>query len=53
MRQRFHAALAAYAALGVLACFTLDGKIRAAVLIFLGGMALKTVIAFKSGRAAR
>ena len=36
------AALAAYAALATLSTLTLTGKIRIAVWIFLGGMAVKT-----------
>jgi hypothetical protein len=36
------AAMAAYAMLAALATFTLSGKMRVAVWIFLGGMAVKT-----------
>jgi hypothetical protein len=42
MNRRFTAALAVYLALAVMAGFTLDGPIRWATWIFLGGMALKT-----------
>jgi hypothetical protein len=47
MPLRAVAAMMAYTVLGVLAAFTLDGKIRLATLIFLGGLALKTLIAVK------
>ncbi len=53
IKNRLFAALAAYAALGTAAVLTLDGKLQAIVLIFLGGLALKTFIAYKSGRAER
>jgi hypothetical protein len=39
----------AFAVLGLAAGFTLDGTIRIACLIFLAGLALKTVIAHKAG----
>ena len=42
--QRFHMAMGAFAVLGALAGFTLDGKIRIAVLIFLAGLAARTAI---------
>ena len=48
-RPSFGAAMIAFAALGLLAGFTLDGMIRIACLIFLAGLALKTVIAHKAG----
>lgn len=41
--------LAAYAALALLAAFTLDGLMRLAVWIFLAGLAAKTLIAYKAG----
>ncbi len=41
---KFVATMVCYAVLGVLAGFTLEGRIRAAVWIFLGGIALKTVL---------
>jgi hypothetical protein len=44
MKQRFYMAMGAFAVLGVLAGFTLDGKMRLAVLIFLAGLALRTAI---------
>lgn len=44
LKQRFHIAMAAFAALGLLASLTLDGKIRLATLIFLAGLAIRTVI---------
>ena len=37
-------AMAAFAAIAVLATFTLTGKMRLAVWIFLGGMAVKTFL---------
>ena len=46
--QRLAAAMAAYAILALLATFTLDGKLRLAVWILLGGLALKTLIAYKA-----
>jgi len=46
--QRLAAAMAAYAVLALLATFTLDGKLRLAVWILLGGLALKTLIAYKA-----
>jgi hypothetical protein len=53
MKRRFYYAMSAYAALAVLAAFTLDGNLRLIILIFLGGLALKTVAAYKSGQAER
>ena len=38
-----------YAILAILATFTLDGLMRTAVWIFLGGLAVKTYIAYKAG----
>ncbi len=49
MLKRLYWAMGAYAVLGALATFTLDGVFRAAVLILLGGLALKTWIAYKAG----
>jgi hypothetical protein len=40
--NRFYLAILAYAALAVLAGFTLDGSFRLVVWVFLGGLALKT-----------
>jgi hypothetical protein len=42
---RFIAAMACYTTLAVLAGFTLEGRIRLAVWVFLGGIAIKTVLA--------
>ena len=53
MRQRFYRAMGAYAALGALAYFTLDGTLRLVILVFLAGMAVKTLAAYKSGQAER
>ena len=39
---------AAYAVLAILAGLTLDGKIRLAVWVFLAGLALRTIIAYKA-----
>jgi hypothetical protein len=48
MFTRFLWAMGTYAVLALLAAFTLDGKMRIAVWIFLGGLAVKTLIAFKT-----
>lgn len=42
---KFIAAMSTYGILAILAGFTLDGRIRAAVWVFLGGIAIKTVLA--------
>jgi len=42
LKTRLMAAMAAFALLGTLAAFTLTGKMRIAVWIFLGGLAVKT-----------
>jgi hypothetical protein len=47
---RFLWAMGTYAILATLAAVTLDGKMRAAVWIFLGGLAVKTLIAYKAPR---
>ena len=47
---RFLWAMGTYAVLATLAAVTLDGKIRLATWIFLGGLAIKTVIAYKAPR---
>jgi hypothetical protein len=49
MHKRLPFALASYAVLALLAAFTLDGLFRLAVWIFLGGLTLKTLIAYKAG----
>jgi len=41
--------MGAYAALALLAAFTLDGVFRIAVWILLGGLAAKTYIAHRAG----
>jgi hypothetical protein len=41
MKSKFVIALVIYLVLGLLAIFTLEGKIRTATLIFLGGFAIK------------
>ena len=48
MQKRFYRAMASYVVLALLATFTLDGKFRLAVWIFLAGLALKTLIAYKT-----
>ena len=48
LEQRLYTAMGCYAVLAVLAGVTLDGKIRLAVWIFLAGLALRTLIAFKA-----
>jgi hypothetical protein len=48
MKNRFWAAMAAYAVLAAAAGFSLEGKMRLAVWIFLGGLALRTLIAYKA-----
>ena len=47
--RRFLWALGGLALLALLATFTLDGVIRLATLIFLGGLTLKAFIAYKAG----
>jgi hypothetical protein len=42
--------MAAYALLALLGAFTLTGKIRIALWIFLGGLAVKTLIAVAAAR---
>ncbi len=37
-----------YAVLALAATFTLDGKLRTAVWVLMGGLALKTLIAYKA-----
>lgn len=49
MTTRFYCALGAYAVLALLAAFTLDGNLRAAIWILLGGLTVKTFIAYKAG----
>ncbi len=45
MRPSFSAAMASYGVLALVATFALDGKMRIAVWIMLGGLAVKTLIA--------
>ena len=49
MTARLYWAMGAYGVLALLALLTLDGLLRMAVWILLGGLALKTVIAYKAG----
>jgi len=46
MKARFLGAMACYAILALLASVSLNGAIRTAVWIFLGGLAVKTWIAY-------
>jgi hypothetical protein len=48
MTKRLYWAMACYAALAAAAAFTLDGLFRTAVWIFLGGLAARTLIAYKA-----
>lgn len=48
LKQRFYMAMGAFVVLGLLAGFTLDGKIRLATLIFLAGLAARTAIHYKA-----
>jgi hypothetical protein len=48
MQKRFYWAMAAYGVLALMAAFTLDGKFRIGVWIFLAGLAVKTCIAYKT-----
>jgi hypothetical protein len=50
MNRRFVYAILTYAVLAILAVFTLDGIIRIATLVLLGGFALKTYLAVLKGR---
>ena len=47
MKSRLFVAMLSYVMLAALAGFTLEGLFRIAVLIFLGGLAVKTLIAAK------
>lgn len=49
LTNRFRCALGVYAVLALLAALTLDGKLLAAVWILLGGLTVKTCIAYKAG----
>ncbi|MGD0497182.1 MAG: hypothetical protein ABSC23_01985 [Bryobacteraceae bacterium] len=49
MTTRLYWAIGAYAALALMACFTLDGALRIGVWILMAGLALKTLIAYKAG----
>jgi hypothetical protein len=48
MNKRLLAAMSTYAILALLATFTLDGKMRIAIWVLMGGLALKTLIAYKA-----
>jgi hypothetical protein len=49
MTGRLFRALLAYAVLLLLVTFTLDGALRLAMYVFLGGLVVKTLIAHKAG----
>ena len=49
MTTRFYLAMAVYAAMALLAAYTLDGNLRLAVWILMAGLAVKTLIAYKAG----
>jgi hypothetical protein len=49
MNTRFLWAMGAFALLALLAALTLDGLMRDAIWILLGGLAVKTYIAKKAG----
>ena len=49
MNTRFIGAMSAYAAIALMAAFTLDGLLLTAVWILLAGLAVKTTIAWKAG----
>jgi hypothetical protein len=50
MKNRFAAAMGTYAALAILAGFTLDGGLlRNAIWILMAGLAIKTYIAHRAG----
>ena len=48
-KPSFRWAMITYAALALACLFTLDGVVRTILLIFLAGLALKTLIARKAG----
>jgi hypothetical protein len=50
MNRRFLYAMLTYAALAILAAFTLDGLIRIATLVLLAGFAVKTYLAVLKDR---
>ena len=50
MNKRLLGAMSAYAVIAVLASFTLDGGLlRDAVWVLMGGLALKTYVAYRAG----
>jgi hypothetical protein len=49
MKTKFAAAMMIYGVLGLIALFILHGQFRWAVLILLGGLAVKTLIARAAG----
>ena len=51
MQRKFIWAMVAYVVLAASATFTLDGKFRLAVWILLGGLAVKTYIAYKANQS--
>ena len=49
MTTRFIWAMSVYTILALMATFTLDGTLRLAIYILIGGLAVKTLIAYKAG----
>lgn len=49
VNKRLLVAMSCYAALALAAGFTLDGKLRLAVWIFMAYLAVRTVISYKAG----
>ncbi len=48
MARKFAIAMSCYAAMAILAAFLLEGIVRNALWIFLGGLAVKTLIAYRA-----
>jgi hypothetical protein len=49
MTKRYLRAMISYAVIAALAAFTLEGKLRIAVLLVMAALAIKTHIAYKAG----
>jgi hypothetical protein len=49
MKSKFAIVMVVYLALALIAVFVLNGQVRLAVLILLGGLAVKTLIARAAG----
>ncbi len=50
MSRKFVIAMSCYAVMAIGAAFLLDGTVRGALWIFLGGLAVKTLIAYYARR---